>query len=179
MPSRKISEMISLTYDNNPYYQYFPDELLVAIFWEEALFQNIVQLRGAEGQKGLGFGQVQEDTLPLIKARMGRDFPKDLITSDDKMSVLVASYALETWRRGFKSGSPEVAYKVGYAGATEEGKNQVLGDRTRGQIANAVWQAGLDLVSCGWDNRDGVSAALMRARPASSSVFDEILDRGE
>ena len=179
MASRKISEMISLTYDNNPFYQSFPDELLVAIFWEETLFQNIEQVRGAAGQKGLGFGQVQEDTLPLIKVRMGKAYPRSLITADDAMSVEVASYALETFRRGFQSGSPEVAYKVGYAGATGDQKNQVLDGRTRGQIADAVWQASLDLVSCGWDDRDGVRAALMRARPASSDVFDAVLDRGE
>jgi len=179
MASRKISEMISLTYDNNPHYQYFPDELLIAIFWEETLFQNIVQFRGAEGKKGLGFGQVQEDTLPLIKVRMGKSFPPGMITSNDAMSVEVASYALETLRRGFQSGSAESAYKVGYAGATEDGKNQVLDGRTRGQIANAVWQAGLDLARCGWDDRDAVRAALMRARPANDSIFDDVLDRDE
>ena len=171
--------MISLTWDNNPFYQYFPDELLIAIFWEETLFQNIEQVRGATGKKGLGFGQVQEDTLPLIKVRMGKAFPKSLITSNDAMSVQVASYALETFRRGFQSGSPEVAYKVGFASATKELKNQVLDGRTRGQIADAVWQASLDLQSYGWDDRNKVRAALMLARPASGSVFDAVLDRGE
>jgi hypothetical protein len=176
MASKILSEMISLTNENNSFNQYFPNELLIAIFWEETLFQNIEQIRGAKGKKGLGFGQVQEDSLPLIKVRMGKAFPKDMITGDDAMSVEVASYALETFRRGFKSGRPETAYKVGYAGATEEQKNQVLDGRTRGQIANAVWQASLDLVKCGWDNRDGVRAALMRARPASSSILDPILN---
>jgi hypothetical protein len=177
--SRKISEMIGLTRDNNLFPQCFPHELLIAIFWEETLFQNIEQVRGAEGKKGLGFGQVQEDTLPLIKVRMGKAFPRSTITADDAMSVQVASYALESFRRGFKSGSPEVAYKVGYAGATADQKNQVLDGRTRGQIANAVWQSSLDLASCGWDNRAGVRAALMRARPASSSILDAILDGGQ
>lgn len=179
MASRKLSEMISLTWDNNPFYQYFPDELLIAIFWEETLFQNIEQVRGASGKKGLGFGQVQEDSLPLIRVRMGKMYSRSLITTNDAMSVEVASYALETFRRGFQSGSPEVAYKVGYAGATEELKNQVLDGRTRGQIATAVWQASLDLVNCGWDDRNGVRAALSLARPASSAIFDAILDRGE
>ncbi len=179
MASRKISEMISLTWDNNPFFQYFPDELLIAIFWEETLFQNIEQIRGATGQKGLGFGQVQEDSLPLIRVRMGKAFAKGLIAVDDAMSVQVASYALETFRRGFQSGSPEIAYKVGYAGATADLKNQVLDGRTRGQIANAVWQASLDLVSCGWDDRNGVQNALNLARPASSAILDAVLDRGE
>jgi hypothetical protein len=176
MASKKLSEMISLTHDNNAFNQYFPDELLIAIFWEETLFQNIEQIRGAEGKKGLGFGQVQEDSLPLIRVRMGKAFPKSLITADDALSVQVASYALETFRRGLDSHSPESAYKVGYAGATKDQKNQVLDGRTRQQIANSVWQASLDMVSCGLDNKDGVRAALMRARPASSSILDAILD---
>jgi hypothetical protein len=176
MASKKLSEMISLTHDNNAFNQYFPDELLIAIFWEETLFQNIEQIRGAEGKKGLGFGQVQEDTLPLIKVVTAKAFPKSLITADDAMSVQVASYALETFRRGLDSHSPESAYKVGYAGATKDQKNQVLDGRTRQQIANSVWQASLDMVSCGLNNRDGVRAALMRARPATSSILDAILD---
>ena len=176
MASRKLSEMIQLTHDNNAFSNNFPDELLIAIFWEETLFQNIVQIRGAEGKKGLGFGQVQEDTLPLIKVRMSRSFPKNMITADDAMSVEVASYALETFRRGMQSGSPMSAYKVGYAGASGAQANQVLDGRTRGQVANAVWQASLDLANCGWDDQDGVRAALMRARPASSNILDAVLD---
>ncbi len=176
MASRTLSEMVQLTYDyNDMFYQYFPDELLIAIFWEETLFQNIEQIQGATGKKGLGFGQVQEDTLPLIKVRMGRVFPKSLITSDDRTSVQVTAYALETFRRGFQSGSPETAYKVGFASATKELKNQVLDGRTRGQIANDVWQASLDLLNCSWDERDKVRKALNRARPASSAVMDSIL----
>src|SRR5262245_26949824 len=141
MASKKLSEMINLTSANNPFSQSFPNELLIVIFWEETLFQNIEQIKGAEGKKGLGFGQVQEDSLPLIKVRMGKPFPKSMSTADDAMSVEVASYALETFRRGMKSGSPESAYKVGYAGADEAKKNQVLDGRTRGQIASSVWQA--------------------------------------
>jgi hypothetical protein len=176
MASKTLSEMISLTSANNAYSQSFPNELLIAIFWEETLFQNIEQVKGADGKKGLGFGQVQEDSLPLIKVVMGKAFPKSLITADDAMSVQVASFALETFRRGIKSGRPESAYKVGYAGADEAKKNQVLDGRTRGQIANSVWQASLDMQSCGLDNRDGVRAALMRARPATSTIMDAILN---
>ena len=176
MASRKLSEMIQLTKDNNAFSNNFPDALLIAIFWEETLFQNIVQIRGAEGKKGLGFGQVQEDTLPLIKVRMSRSFPKNMITADDAMSVEVASYALETFRRGIQSGSPVSAYKVGYAGASGAQANQVLDGRTRSQIANAVWQASLDLANCRWDDKDGVRAALMKARPVTSSVLDTVLE---
>src|SRR5439155_16647551 len=176
MASRKLSEMIQLNNDNNAFSNNFPDELLIAIFWEETLFQNIVQIRGAEGKKRLVFSQVQEDTVPLIKVRMSRSFPKNMITADDAMSVEVASYALETFRRGMQSGSPMSAYKVGYAGASGAQANQVLDGRTRGQIANAVWQASLDLANCGWDDQDVVRVALMRTRPASSNILDAVLD---
>jgi hypothetical protein len=177
MASRKLSEMIKLTWEyNDEFYHSFPDELLIAIFWEETLFQNIEQIRGATGKKGLGFGQVQEDTLPLIKVRMGRSFPKSLIVADDRLSVQVTAFALETFRRGFSSSSPETAYKVGYASATAALKNQVLDGRTRGQIANDVWQASIDLLNCGWDDRDGVRRALNRARPATSSILNGIVD---
>lgn len=178
MQSKKLSEMISLTRANNPFSQTFPNELLIAIFWEETLFRNIEQIKGENGKKGLGFGQVQEDSLPLIKVVLGKAYPKSMITTNDAMSVEVACYALETFRRGIKSGRPESAYKVGYAGADEAKKNQVLDGRTRGQIASSVWQASLDMVSCSLDNRDGVRAALMRARPATSAILDEILDGG-
>jgi hypothetical protein len=40
----------------------FTTELLVAIFWEETKFQNIVQ----PNWKGQGFGQVETTTLPDI-----------------------------------------------------------------------------------------------------------------
>ncbi len=175
MASKTLGYMVDLIANNNPYWMTFPDELLVAIFWEETMFQNIEQIKGKNGQVGLGFGQVQEDSLPLIASRMGKSFARGLITHIDSMSVEVASYCLEALRRGFQTGSPESAYKVGYAGATPTGRNQILDGRTRGQIADAVWSAHLDLVACtSWDDRDTVQRALSKARPANSSIFDEI-----
>ena len=97
------------------------------------------------------------------------------ITEHDYLSVEIAAYALETFRLGFKSGSPESAYKVGYAGATKEGAKQVLDGRTRGAIANAVWQAGLDIATCGTDDLDGVRSALMKARAVNSALLDDVL----
>jgi hypothetical protein len=176
MPRKTLKEMVDLTEKNNEYTQIFPDELLIAIFWEETTFQNIEQIKGAQGKVGLGFGQVQEDSLPLIKVRLGKVFPRGLITQDDNMSVEVACCCLEALRQGFKTGSPESAYKVGYAGATAELRNQVLDGRTRGQIANAVWQASLDLIACkSWDDKAAVKAALMKARPASDDIFATVL----
>ena len=54
MASKTLTEMVQLTYENNDFKASFPDELLIAIFWEETLFQNIEQVKGANGQVGLG-----------------------------------------------------------------------------------------------------------------------------
>jgi hypothetical protein len=177
MARKTLKEMVNLTTKNNPYSQSFPDELLIAIFWEETTFQNIEQIKGKKGEVGLGFGQVQENVLPLIKVRLHKAFPRGLITQDDNMSVEVASYALETIRQGLKMGSAEAAYKQGYAGATKEGKNEVMPDgRTRGQLANDVWQASLALKARkSWDDKETVKAALRKARTASDAVFDTVL----
>jgi hypothetical protein len=179
MPRKTLQEMVNLTDQNNQYSQIIPDELMIAIFWEETLFQNIEQIKGADGKVGLGFGQVQEDSLPLIKVRLGKVFPRGLITQNDNMSVEVACCYMETLRRGMKTGSVEAAYKVGYAGATPEGRSQVLDPRTgrtRGQIADAVWQASLDFIACkSWDDKAAVKAALMKARPADDDVFATVL----
>ena len=178
MQSKTLKEMVNLLAQNNQYSPIIPDQLMIAIFWEETTFQNIEQIKGADGKVGLGFGQVQEDSLPLIKVRLGKVFPRGLITQNDDMSVEVACCYMETLRRGFQTGSVEAAYKVGYAGATKEGRNQVLDPRTgrtRGQIADAVWQASLDLKTCKWDDKPAVKAALMRAREADADTFATVL----
>jgi hypothetical protein len=176
MPRKTLKEMVELTTKNNQFSGIFHNELLIAIFWEETTFQNIEQIKGAGGKMGLGFGQVQEDSLPLIKVRLGKVFPRGMITQDENMSVEVACCCLETLRRGFQSGSPESAYKVGYAGAKPEARNQVLDGRTRGQIADAVWQASLDLIACNtWDDKAAVKTALRKARPATDDIFATVL----
>ena len=179
MQSKTLKEMLNLLAKNNQYSPIIPDQLMIAIFWEETTFQNIEQIKGADGKVGLGFGQVQEDSLPLIKVRLGKVFPRGLITQNDNMSVEVACCYMETLRRGFQTGSVEAAYKVGYAGATKEGRNQVLDPRTgrtRGQIADAVWQASLELIACkSWDDRAAVKAALRIARQADDDIFASVL----
>jgi hypothetical protein len=176
MTRKTLREMVELTEKNNRYSHFFPTHLLIAIFWEETTFQNIEQFKGAKGKVGLGFGQVQEDSLPLIKVRLGKLFIRGLIAQNEDLSVEVACCHLETLRLGFKTGSPESAYKIGYAGATPEGRNDVLDGRTRGQIADAVWQASLDLVACkSWVDKTAVTAALRKARGASDDIFETVL----
>jgi hypothetical protein len=179
MQSKTLKDMLSLLAQNNQYSPIIPDQLMIAIFWEETLFRNIVQNEGKKGEAGLGFGQVQENCLALIKARLSKEFPRGLITQSDNMGVEVACCYMETLRRGFKTGSVESAYKVGYAKADGELRNQVLDPmtgRTRGQIADAVWQASLELKACkGWGDKAAVKAALMRARDASAAVFEAVL----
>jgi hypothetical protein len=178
MASKTLREMLDLLAKNNQYRPIIPDQLMIAIFWEETLFQNIEQNQGANGKVGLGFGQVQEDSLPLIKARLRKVFPRGLITQNDNMAVEVACSYMETLRQGMTTRSVEWAYKSGYAKATGELKNQVLNPktgRTRGQIADAVWQASLDLKACKWDDKPAVKAALMRCREASDDIFAVVL----
>ena len=179
MQSKTLKDMLSLLAQNNQYSPIIPDQLMIAIFWEETLFQNIEQFQGANGKVGLGFGQVQQDSLPLIKVRLGKAFPRGLITQNDDMSVEVACCCMETYRQGLKTGSVEAAYKVGYASATPELRNQVLNPstgRTRGQIADAVWHASLDLIACtSWDDKAAVKAALMQAREADADTFATVL----
>jgi hypothetical protein len=179
MPGKTLQEMVDLLEQNNQFSQIIPDELMIAIFWEETMFQNIEQFQGLNGQVGLGFGQVQEDSLPLIKVRLHKVFTRGLITQNENIAVEVACCYMETLRRGFKSGSVESAYKSGYAKATPDLRNQVLDPRTgrtRGQIADAVWQASLDLIACkSWDEKAAVKAALMKARAASDDDFKRVL----
>ena len=115
----------------------------------------------------------------MIKTRLGRSFTRAIIKADEDSSVQVAAYALESLRLGFKSRDPEVAYKVGYGGGTPEGRKQFLGKfdhRTRGDIVDGVWQAGLDLVACpDWNDTARVRAALMKARAATDDIFDALL----
>ena len=178
MASKTLREMLDLLAKNNQFSAIIPDQLMIAIFWEETLFQNIEQFQGANGKVGLGFGQVQQDSLPLIKVRLGKVFPRGLITQNDNMAVEVACCYMETLRQGMTTGSVEWAYKSGYAKATGELKNQVLDTRTgrtRGQIADAVWQTSLALKACKWDDKPAVKAALLRARGAGDDLFATVL----
>jgi hypothetical protein len=179
MASKSLKEMVNLLKQNNQYSPIIPDELMIAIFWEETLFQNIEQIQGKNGQVGLGFGQVQQDSLPLIRARLSKAFARGIIAVDENKSVEVACCYMETLRRGMQTGSVQSAYKAGYAKATPDLKNQVLDKntgRTRGQIADAVWQASRDLAArTSWDDKAVIKAALMKARAASTADFDAVL----
>ena len=41
MASKTLREMLDLLAKNNQYSAIIPDQLMIAIFWEETLFQNI------------------------------------------------------------------------------------------------------------------------------------------
>lgn len=63
-PGYSFPDMAQLVWDNNwQLYHVFPDELLLAIFWEETLFNNIAQPNGT----AVGFGQVEPAELWKLK----------------------------------------------------------------------------------------------------------------
>ncbi|HXI59281.1 MAG TPA: hypothetical protein VNO55_24610 [Polyangia bacterium] len=55
-PGKSFVEMFDLIYSNNFVRADFPDRLLIGIFWEESLFNNVYQIGGGTG---IGFGQVE------------------------------------------------------------------------------------------------------------------------
>ena len=57
------------------YWQIFPDELILAIFWEESTFTNARQIGWKQG--AVGFGQVEPSTVTLANLWAQRDYPSD------------------------------------------------------------------------------------------------------
>ena len=53
----------------------FPDELILAIFWEESTFTNARQIGWKQG--AVGFGQVEPSTVTLANLWAQRDYPDD------------------------------------------------------------------------------------------------------
>jgi hypothetical protein len=92
----------------------FPPELMLAIFWEESRFNNVRQDQGLQGQVGIGFGQVQEDTIKSVNkywfdkkaAAAPMTFVPAEIVQDDQQSVQIAGLALAMiWERSLDAGN--------------------------------------------------------------------------
>jgi hypothetical protein len=93
----------------------FPPEVLLAIFWEETLFNNIRQPNGEPGRDGIGFGQVQEDTIKKVNSywvdkkadSAPMTFVPNEILRDDQQSVQISGLALAMiWERSLEAGNP-------------------------------------------------------------------------
>jgi hypothetical protein len=63
-PGKSFVQMFDLIYSNNFARPTFSDRLLIAIFWEETLFNNIFQIGGGTG---VGFGQVEPAEFYKLK----------------------------------------------------------------------------------------------------------------
>jgi hypothetical protein len=80
------------------YWQIFPDELILAIFWEESTFTNARQIGWKQG--AVGFGQVEPSTVTLANLWAQRDYPDDChwtpggILTSERLAVQITSRVL-------------------------------------------------------------------------------------
>jgi hypothetical protein len=101
------------------YWQIFPDELLLAIFWEESTFTNARQIGWKQG--AVGFGQVEPSTVTLANLWAQRDYPDDChwtpgdILTSDKKAVQITSRVLARYYEAL--GSMQSAINA-YAGSS-------------------------------------------------------------
>jgi hypothetical protein len=78
-----------------------PDELILAIFWEESTFTNARQIGWKQG--AVGFGQVEPSTVTLANLWAQRDYPGDCnwtpndILTSDRMAVQITSRVLSRY----------------------------------------------------------------------------------
>ena len=86
-PGYSYPDMAKLVFDSNwQLYHVFPGELLLAIFWEETLFNNIPQPNGT----AVGFGQVEPAELWKLK-KYGITTNAKSVLNDPSHSVDVAA----------------------------------------------------------------------------------------
>ena len=80
------------------YWQIFPDELILAIFWEESTFTNARQIGWKHG--AVGFGQVEPSTVTLANLWAQQKYPSDChwtpsdILNSDQKGVQITSRVL-------------------------------------------------------------------------------------
>lgn len=104
------------------YWQVFPDELLLAIFWEESTFTNARQIGWKQG--AVGFGQVEPSTVTLANLWARRDYPDDSnwtpgeILSSERKAVQITSRVLARYYEAL--GSVQSALSA-YAGSSNAG----------------------------------------------------------
>jgi hypothetical protein len=136
----------------------FPDELILAIFWEESTFTNARQIGWKQG--AVGFGQVEPSTVTLANLWARRDYPNDShwmpadILGSDRKAVQITSRVLSRYYEAL--GSVQSALNA-YAGSSN------LGIPPR-------WIRCRDalLAMSDYSDRDAVKAALKLAKPNSN-----------
>jgi hypothetical protein len=97
------------------YWRVFPDELVLAIFWEESTFTNARQIGWKQG--AVGFGQVEPSTVTLANLWAQRDYPSDCswtpadVLASERKAVQITSRVLARYYEALGSvGSALNAY---------------------------------------------------------------------
>ena len=89
LPGFSFEERASLVYDNNrDYYQTFGDSLLIAIFWEETMFNNVAQEQGT----AVGLGQIEPAELWTLKQYGITTNAKNILNSPAHAVKVTAAY---------------------------------------------------------------------------------------
>jgi hypothetical protein len=90
IPAFSFQDMVDLAYANNmAMWQVFPDELVLAICWEETQFNNIPQDKGS----AVGLGQVEPSELPKLH-QYGVFQDRKSILNDPANAIEAVSYML-------------------------------------------------------------------------------------
>jgi hypothetical protein len=140
------------------YWHIFPDELLLAIFWEESTFTNARQIGWKQG--AVGFGQVEPSTVTLANIWARRDYPSDCkwtpadILNDDRKAVQITSRVLARYYEAL--GTVQSALNA-YAGSS----NLHIPPRWI-QCQNKL------VAMSDYGDTDAVNAALKLAKPNSN-----------
>ena len=138
-------------------WQEFPDELILAIFWEESTFTNGRQIGWKQG--AVGFGQVEPSTVTLANIWAKRDYPSDAnwtpadILTSDRKGVQITSRVLARYYEAL--GSVDSALNA-YAGSS----NLHIPPRWK-KCRDAL------LAMSDYSDSDAVKAALKLAKPNS------------
>jgi hypothetical protein len=162
-PFSKMVQLVSVNPSRNPLV--FTPALMLAIFWEETMFQNIKQWRGGPA---VGFGQIEKSSIKLanqfVSGNSNSPFSTESILSDDNVSVQASVALLDRYFSMLKSKN---AALMGYSGQRQGIVNKWLSCETALQslLINAF----------GW-NQISVEEALRKARifPTSGSRYDAI-----
>jgi hypothetical protein len=151
-------DMLDLVDKNHwDYWQIFPDELILAIFWEESTFTNARQIGWKQG--AVGFGQVEPSTVTLANIWAQQNYPADCnwtpadILTSDRKGVQITSRVLARYYEAL--GSVDSALNA-YAGSS----NLHIPPRWK-KCRDAL------VAMSDYSDSDAVKAALKLAKPNS------------
>jgi hypothetical protein len=95
-PFTKMVQLVTLNPTSNPLN--FTPALMLAIFWEETMFQNIKQWPSGPA---VGFGQIEKSSITLanlfVSGNTNSPFNAQLILNDDNVSVQASTALLNRY----------------------------------------------------------------------------------